>query len=92
MTKTIDITEAKNHLEELISSLAQCDEIIVTTDAKPYARMASFFALKRERIPGLGKGDIVWISDDFDDPLPDEFWLGDDDLMDESEVKEGDET
>ena len=29
-----------------------------------------------ERIPGLHAG-TTWVSDDFDDPLPDEFWLGD---------------
>jgi hypothetical protein len=28
-----------------------------------------------KRIPGLNAG-MIWISDDFDDPLPDEFWLG----------------
>jgi hypothetical protein len=28
-----------------------------------------------ERTPGLGKGDIV-ISEDFDAPLPESFWLG----------------
>lgn len=31
----------------------------------------------RPRIPGLHAGKI-WMSDDFDDPLPDEFWLGED--------------
>ena len=29
----------------------------------------------RQRIAGLGKGTIV-IADDFDEPLPDAFWLG----------------
>ena len=29
------------------------------------------------RIPGLDAG-TTWVSDDFDDPLPDSFWLGDD--------------
>ena len=32
---------------------------------------------KGKRIPGLHAG-TMWVSDDFDDPLPDEFWLGDD--------------
>jgi len=27
-----------------------------------------------QRIPGLGKGGI-WMSEDFDEPLPDEFWF-----------------
>lgn len=30
-----------------------------------------------KRIAGLGEGTI-WMSDDFTDPLPDEFWLGED--------------
>jgi hypothetical protein len=30
-----------------------------------------------ERIPNLHPG-AIWTSDDFDDPLPDEFWLGED--------------
>ena len=29
----------------------------------------------QKRIPGLYTGEI-WVSDDFDEPLPDEFWLG----------------
>ncbi len=29
------------------------------------------------RVLGLNKGTI-WVSDDFDDPLPDELWLGGD--------------
>lgn len=29
------------------------------------------------RIPGLHQGEI-WMSEDFNDPLPDEFWLGED--------------
>ena len=31
---------------------------------------------QRERIPGLHAGSTIWVSDDFDDPLPDSFWLG----------------
>lgn len=29
-----------------------------------------------KRVAGLHAG-MVWISDDFDEPLPDAFWLGD---------------
>jgi hypothetical protein len=31
----------------------------------------------KPRVAGLGEGTIT-IADDFDDPLPDEFWLGKD--------------
>ena len=33
--------------------------------------------LSKPRILGLHPG-AMWTSDDFDDPLPDEFWLGED--------------
>jgi hypothetical protein len=33
--------------------------------------------LTKPRILGLHPG-AIWTSDDFDEPLPDEFWLGDD--------------
>ena len=32
-------------------------------------------ATANQRIPGLQQGK-VWVSDDFDDELPDEFWGG----------------
>ncbi|GIK58370.1 MAG: DUF2281 domain-containing protein [Chloroflexi bacterium] len=38
---------------------------------KPESRKIS------QRIPGLDAG-TTWVSDDFDAPLPDSFWLGDD--------------
>jgi hypothetical protein len=28
------------------------------------------------RVPGLHQGSSYWMADDFDAPLPDEFWLG----------------
>ena len=31
----------------------------------------------KERVFGLGRGKI-WMADDFNDPLPDEFWLSED--------------
>ncbi len=30
----------------------------------------------KTRTPGLHQGIGYWIADDFDAPLPDEFWLG----------------
>lgn len=32
-------------------------------------------SVAQKRQPGLGKGDF-WMSADFDAPLPDSFWLG----------------
>lgn len=35
--------------------------------------------LTQPRIPGLHRG-MVWMADDFNDPMPDEFWLDEEDL------------
>ncbi len=31
---------------------------------------------KRKRVLGLRAGGTIWMSDDFDAPLPEEFWVG----------------
>jgi len=36
---------------------------------------SGFGAFKKKRIPGLNRGTIS-MSEDFDEPLPDDFWLG----------------
>lgn len=33
---------------------------------------------QQQRIPGLHAGSTIYISDDFDDELPDSFWFGED--------------
>ena len=33
-------------------------------------------AQKKKRVMGLHAGGGIWMSDDFDEPLPDEFWFG----------------
>lgn len=38
-------------------------------------------AVKPKRIRDLDRGAVVWMSDDFDDPLPDEFWFGENDPL-----------
>jgi hypothetical protein len=35
-------------------------------------------SIAQPRVAGLHAGNILYISDDFDDPLPDSFWLGED--------------
>ncbi len=39
--------------------------------------ISSEIDLSKPRVLGLHLGSM-WTSDDFDDPLPDEFWLGED--------------
>jgi antitoxin (DNA-binding transcriptional repressor) of toxin-antitoxin stability system len=78
-TKTIDVQEAQTNLPELLSLVAAGTEIIVTRDDMPLARLvpieAPVEAPALPRVPGLHPGSI-WTSEDFDEPLPDEFWSG----------------
>ena len=58
--------EQKNALRQRLDALESATDTMkeVTSQLKP-------------RTPNMHPGS-VWMSDDFDDPLPDEFWFGDD--------------
>jgi mRNA-degrading endonuclease RelE of RelBE toxin-antitoxin system len=43
--------------------------------AQKYAQPEETSQPPQQRIPDLNRGEI-WMSDDFNDPLPDEFWMG----------------
>ena len=64
--------DAKTHLSELVDRAAAGEEFIITKNGVPMARIVPVAKTKGKRVPGLGKGKI-WISDDFDDPLPDDI-------------------
>jgi prevent-host-death family protein len=69
-TETIDISEAQNHLKELLNKAVKTgSQIILSENEKPVARLIPVSG----RIPGLHVG-AIWTSNDFDEPLPDEFW------------------
>lgn len=77
--KTIDITKMQTVKEVLLALLEAETEIILAEGNTPLARLTAFEkpALPTgQRIPDLFPG--IWMSDDFNDPLPDEFWLGED--------------
>ena len=73
MTKTVDINEAQNHLAELVSLASEGNEIIIAKGDKPLARLVPVSPPGQKRVPGLNRGKI-WMSDDFDEPLPEDFW------------------
>jgi antitoxin (DNA-binding transcriptional repressor) of toxin-antitoxin stability system len=75
LTRTIDLGDAQADLRELISLVLEGTEIILTEDSTPLARLVPIDA-KTPRQVGLHAGAIQ-ISDDFDEPLPEEFWVGD---------------
>jgi antitoxin (DNA-binding transcriptional repressor) of toxin-antitoxin stability system len=75
MTKAVDIQEAKEQLSELVSLALAGAEVLITDGEKPVARLVPVSSPGKKRIAGLHKGAMT-ASDDFDDPLPDEFWFG----------------
>ncbi len=72
----IEVQEAQTQLSELISLAKAGNEIILAQNNMPVARIVPVGdSGTAERIPNLHPGAIV-ASDDFDQPLPDEFWMG----------------
>lgn len=73
--QTVTIDEARNQFADLLAIASQGGEAIITQDGKPLARLVPIVQPKKKRVAGLNRGSI-WTSDDFDEPLPDEFWTG----------------
>jgi antitoxin (DNA-binding transcriptional repressor) of toxin-antitoxin stability system len=70
-TKTVDVRDAQKHLTEWLSLVKAGTEVILTDGNTPLARLVPV----TKRTAGLHAGAIQ-ASDDFDEPLPEEFWAG----------------
>lgn len=68
---TVNIYDAKTHLSKLIDQAAGGDDILIARSGKPVARLTSLTTLRRHVRFGVLKGEIR-ISEDFDEPLPDD--------------------
>lgn len=75
VNEKVDIRELALRLSEWLTFVAHGNEVTVTQDEKPVARLLPPDDEPSERIPGLHKGEI-WISEDFDEPLSELFWTG----------------
>ena len=78
--KTVTIEEAQTHLPELIALVEQGKEVIIAKGKEPLAKLAPLAQPKEAgtkvpRVFGEYKGHI-WVSDYFEAPLPDKYWLG----------------
>jgi prevent-host-death family protein len=72
---TVEINEAQDRLQELLARVAEGTEIILTDRDQPFARISPIPRPTAPRMPDLHPGAFQ-PSDDFDAPLPDGFWLG----------------
>ena len=74
-SQTVTVDEARSQLADLLAIASEGGEVIITQNGKPVARLVPMAPAKKKRIAGLNRGSI-WTSQDFDEPLPDEFWMG----------------
>jgi antitoxin (DNA-binding transcriptional repressor) of toxin-antitoxin stability system len=70
MTRVVNVHEAKTHLSRLLAEVENGQEVTIARAGRPVARLSRYVAPKRQL--GFDRGRI-WISPDFDDPLPDDF-------------------
>jgi len=78
-TETVDLDEARARLAELLTKAAGGTEVVILERGTPRAKLVAVEAPAAphgKRVLGLHRGAVAFISDDFDAPLPDEFWLG----------------
>jgi Protein of unknown function (DUF2281) len=72
-SQTVDITEV---LIAKLQSLAPEQQQTLLDFAEFLAQKHVQPQAVQQRVLGLNQGEI-WMSEDFNDPLPDEFWMGD---------------
>ena len=73
----VNIHDAKTNFSKLLNQVLKGDEIIIARDGKPLVRLIPYTEETQVRQGGQLKG-LIKISNDFDAPLPDKFWLGSD--------------
>lgn len=73
--RTVDIRKDQPQLADVLRLVLAGDEVIIVEGDKPLARCIPVAPPRAARVPGLNSG-AIWVSDDFDEPLPDDFWPG----------------
>jgi antitoxin (DNA-binding transcriptional repressor) of toxin-antitoxin stability system len=70
---TISLEEAQASLPELIGKLSSGEELLITEDEQPVARLVGppEPQPQQPRKPGTLKGTILYMAPDFDGPLED---------------------
>jgi antitoxin (DNA-binding transcriptional repressor) of toxin-antitoxin stability system len=75
MTKTIAIQDVPSKWSELVALAMAGNEILLVEGSVPRLKLIALPYTGAKRVPGLHPGAMK-TTDDFDEPLPDEFWCG----------------
>jgi prevent-host-death family protein len=70
--RVVNIHEAKTHLSRLLAEVEHGREVTIARAGRPVARLVPVQVPERRTL-GLEAG-AIWIADDFDEPMPDD-WL-----------------
>jgi prevent-host-death family protein len=68
---TVSIQEAQSKLTELIHRLSPGEEVMITENNQPVARLVANAPSKPVRKLGTMKGSVLYMASDFDAPLED---------------------
>jgi prevent-host-death family protein len=68
--RAVDLNHAQNNLKELVDQAAQGEEVILTQEGEPVAKIIPFSRRGVQRRFGSAKG-VITILDSFDEPLED---------------------
>lgn len=72
MTVQLPVREKDEYLRKLLNLISNGEEVIITENDKPIARVVPIKNKPARRVPGSAKGKII-IHPDFNAPLPDEI-------------------
>ena len=70
---TVDIRDVQAQWAELLQLVLAGNEVLLTQAQKPVMRLVPVSNGEKPRVAGLHAG-MGWVSEDFDDALPDSFW------------------
>jgi antitoxin (DNA-binding transcriptional repressor) of toxin-antitoxin stability system len=66
----VTIKEAKTHLSKLIKRALAGEEIVIGKGQQPLVKLVALPEVPQQRRIGHAEGVILYMADDFDDPLP----------------------
>ncbi len=68
----LEVRELVQHLPEVMAAIAQGEEVILTNEEAPFAKLVKIESEPPGRIPGSAAG-LFTMADDFDEPIDDLF-------------------
>jgi prevent-host-death family protein len=68
--KVVNVHEAKTSLSKLLKDVERGEEVVISRANRPIAKLVLVESARPARTLGFAGGPI-WMTDDFDDPLPD---------------------